>query len=108
MPPALRFLCPNAPTAAVWRGRRSSGSARCWTPRSSRAAAATACEVFFAVGTSAVVYPAAGLLHEAKENRAFTVEINPDVTDASRLVDVAIAEPAEVALDAIDAMIETA
>jgi NAD-dependent deacetylase len=73
-----------------------------------RAAAATACEVFFAVGTSAVVYPAAGLLHEAKENRAFTVEINPDVTDASRLVDVAIAEPAEVALDAIDAMIETA
>jgi NAD-dependent deacetylase len=74
----------------------------------SRAAAATACDVFFAVGTSAVVYPAAGLLHEAKQHGAFTVEINPDVTEASHVVDVAIAEPAEVALDAIDAMIESA
>jgi len=74
----------------------------------SRAAAATACDVFFAVGTSAVVYPAAGLLHEAKRDGAFTVEINPEATEASHVVDAAIAEPAEAALDAIDAMIETA
>jgi NAD-dependent deacetylase len=71
-----------------------------------RARAAAACDVFFTVGTSAVVYPAAGLLHEAKRHGAFTVEINPDATDASHLVDVAIAEPAEVALGAIDAMID--
>jgi NAD-dependent deacetylase len=98
--------CPHcgglARPAVVWFGEMLDPSIV------ARADAATACEVFFAVGTSAVVYPAAGLLHEAKENRAFTVEINPDVTDASHLVDVAIAEPAEVALDAIDAMIETA
>jgi len=73
-----------------------------------RASSATDCDVFLAVGTSAVVYPAAGLLHEAKRHGAFTVEINPEATDASHLVDVAIAEPAEVALDAIDAMIDRA
>jgi NAD-dependent deacetylase len=71
-----------------------------------RAHAATACDVFLTVGTSAVVYPAAGLLHEARRHGAFTVEINPEATEASHLVDVAIAEPAEVALAAIDAMIE--
>jgi NAD-dependent deacetylase len=73
-----------------------------------RASAATDCDVFLAVGTSAVVYPAAGLLHDAKRRGAFTVEINPEATDASQLVDVAIAEPAEVALAAIDEMIESA
>jgi NAD-dependent deacetylase len=71
-----------------------------------RASAASDCDVFFAVGTSAVVYPAAGLLHEAKRHGAFTVEINPEATEASHLVDAAIAEPAEVALDTIDAMID--
>jgi NAD-dependent deacetylase len=73
-----------------------------------RAGAATDCDVFLAVGTSAIVYPAAGLLHDARERGAFTVEINPEATDASQLVDVAIAEPAEVALAAIDEMIESA
>jgi NAD-dependent deacetylase len=64
--------------------------------------------VFLTIGTSAIVYPAAGLLHEAKRRGAFTVEINPEATDASQVVDVAIAEPAEVALAAIDEMIATA
>ena len=66
-----------------------------------RATAVTDCDVFFAVGTSAVVYPAAGLLHEAKRRGAFTVEINPEATEASSVVDLAIAEPAELALEAI-------
>ena len=34
---------------------------------------ATACDVFLTVGTSAVVYPAAGLVHQAKHHGAFTV-----------------------------------
>jgi NAD-dependent deacetylase len=68
-----------------------------------RAASAVAhCDVFIAAGTSAVVYPAAGLLHDARRSGAFTVEINPDATDASDVVDVVIREPAELALDAID------
>jgi len=38
------------------------------------------CQVFFSVGTSAMVYPAAGLSQEAFEARAVVVEINPQPT----------------------------
>lgn len=62
---------------------------------------ACACDVFLTIGTSSVVYPAAGLVHQAKQRGAFTVEINPDATDASRVVDVSIRERAEVVLDAL-------
>jgi NAD-dependent deacetylase len=67
-----------------------------------RATAATACDVFMAVGTSASVYPAAGLLPEAQQRGACTVEINPDVTDASHTVDFALSGAAERVLDALD------
>lgn len=59
------------------------------------------CDVFLSVGTSSVVYPAAGLIAAAKAHGAFTIEVNPDVTGAA--VDVAIASPAEVVLPALDA-----
>jgi NAD-dependent deacetylase len=42
--------------------------------------AARGCEVFLSVGTSSLVYPAAGLPHEALESGAILVEINPSVT----------------------------
>ena len=42
------------------------------------------------IGTSSIVYPAAGLVHEAKGRGAFTVEINTEATPASDLVDVSI------------------
>jgi NAD-dependent deacetylase len=70
-----------------------------------RAVAAADCDVFFAIGTSAVVYPAAGLTHEARRRGAFTVEINPAATDASGGVDLALAQPAADALDAIDRLL---
>lgn len=60
-----------------------------------RAAEAAACDVFFTVGTSALVYPAAGLLHQAKRHGAFTVEINVDATEATSVVDVALHGKAE-------------
>jgi NAD-dependent deacetylase len=66
-----------------------------------RCAAAISCDLFLSVGTSAIVYPAAGLLHEARARGAFTVEVNPNATDASELVDLAIAMPAEEALGAV-------
>ena len=50
--------------------------------------AARICDVFFIVGTSAVVYPAASLVHVAKSNRAFLVEVNIEETEISSLVDV--------------------
>jgi NAD-dependent deacetylase len=59
------------------------------------------CNLFLAVGTSAIVYPAAGLLHEARRRGAFTVEINPDATEASAVVDLAISARAEDVLGAI-------
>jgi NAD-dependent deacetylase len=71
-----------------------------------RASAATACDVFVAIGTSAVVYPAAGLVHDARQRGAFTVEINPTATEASDLVDLAMAQPADAALDALDVQVD--
>ncbi len=59
---------------------------------------ATACDVFVTVGTSAIVYPAAGLLHEARKHGAFTAEVNLEATPASANVDVAIQGGAEVVL----------
>jgi NAD-dependent deacetylase len=67
------------------------------------AVAATECDVFMTIGTSSVVYPAAGLVHHAKRHRAFTVEINPDATGATEIVDLAIRDSAEQALGLIDA-----
>jgi NAD-dependent deacetylase len=59
------------------------------------AAAACNCDVFLTVGTSALVYPAAGLVHEARDRGAFTAEINLEATPASRAVDLAIRGPAD-------------
>ena len=64
---------------------------------------ATECDVFLAVGTSALVYPAAGLTYSAKRNGAFTVEINPEATPASGLVDLALKGPSEIVLQKTEA-----
>jgi len=53
------------------------------------------CDVFLTVGTSAIVYPAAGLVHDAKRRGAFTAELNLEPTPASGVVDVAIHGPAD-------------
>jgi NAD-dependent deacetylase len=52
--------------------------------------AACNCDVFFSVGTSAEVYPAANLPLLAKDNGAFVVEVNPNITPISRYVDARI------------------
>ena len=62
---------------------------------------ATACDLFLSVGTSSVVYPAAGLIAAAKARGAFTIEVNPEATGAR--VDLAIAAPAETVLPRISA-----
>lgn len=46
-------------------------------------AAATDCDVFLSIGTSSVVWPAAGLAEAARGNGATVIEINPDVTPQS-------------------------
>lgn len=60
-----------------------------------RTAAQTAatCDVFFSIGTSAIVYPAAGFVEEASANGAITVEINKDPTPLSNRVDFSLRGP---------------
>jgi NAD-dependent deacetylase len=70
-----------------------------------RSLEAAQCDLFLTVGTSAVVYPAAGLIFEAKAQGAFTVEINPEPTPASGSVDLAIQGPAEFVLPKVDALL---
>ena len=41
------------------------------------------CELFVAVGTSAMVWPAAGLIHRARESGARLIELNVDDTELS-------------------------
>jgi len=49
--------------------------------------AAGACDLFISVGTSAVVYPAAGFIDLAASRGAKTIEVNRDPTPISRRVD---------------------
>jgi NAD-dependent deacetylase len=54
------------------------------------ATCAASADVCFVVGTSALVYPAAGLPEIARHAGAFLVEINPERTPLSDLCDVSI------------------
>jgi NAD-dependent deacetylase len=49
--------------------------------------AAASAQVFLVIGTSAVVYPAAGLIPYAKQSGARVIEINTEPTPATALVD---------------------
>jgi NAD-dependent deacetylase len=55
--------------------------------------AARACDCFLVVGTSAVVYPAAGLILIAKQHGAWVIEVNVARTDASSVADVGLYGP---------------
>lgn len=59
--------------------------------------AAASCDVFMSVGTSSLVYPAAGLSQLAKQNGAYLIEVNPDPTP-NTIVDLTLAEKAGVIL----------
>ena len=48
---------------------------------------AETCEVFFVIGTSALVYPAASLPVFAKQNGAYLVEVNPEPTSLTEVCD---------------------
>lgn len=50
-------------------------------------AAVERCDLFFTVGTSSIVYPAAGFVELAVQHGATTVEVNRDTTPATSIVD---------------------
>ncbi|MDH5541452.1 MAG: NAD-dependent deacylase [Nitrospinota bacterium] len=52
--------------------------------------AARDCEVFIVAGTSSLVQPAASLAGIAKESGAYVIEINPEATPVSGMVDASI------------------
>lgn len=99
LPPRCPHCGAIARPAVVWFGE----SLRTENVRA--AIEATACDLFLTVGTSAVVYPAAGLVHEAHGRGAFTAEVNLEPTPASAEVDLAIQGPAEQVLPAVDALL---
>ncbi len=73
-----------------------------------RSDAALDCDMFFTIGTSSLVYPAAALVHEAKRRGAFTVEMNIEQTPASDLLDAAFQGAAEEILDQLESAIRNA
>jgi len=73
-----------------------------------RASQAASCDVFLTVGTSAIVYPAAGFARIAQARGAFIAEINLEETPASALADVSILGAAEDVLPAVDQLLAPA
>ncbi|MFK8015346.1 MAG: NAD-dependent deacetylase [Gammaproteobacteria bacterium] len=64
------------------------------------------CDIFVSVGTSSLVYPAAGFAEAALRRGARFIEINPEETPLSSLADHRLAEPAQIALPAlVDALL---
>jgi NAD-dependent deacetylase len=61
-------------------------------------AAAADCDLFFSIGTSSLVWPAAGLAEPARASGARIVEINPDSTPLSNTSDFCLAENAGIVL----------
>jgi NAD-dependent deacetylase len=63
---------------------------------------ASECDVCFVVGTSAIVYPAAGLPEYARRAGAFLVEVNPEPTPLSETCDELIQGKAGEVLPLLD------
>jgi len=61
-------------------------------------AAAADCDVFLSIGTSSLVFPAAGLAEIAKQSGAIVIEVNPNPTGMSAGFDCAIAGNAGIVL----------
>jgi NAD-dependent protein deacetylase/lipoamidase len=64
-------------------------------------AAAEDCDVFLSVGTSSLVYPAAGLAEAALRRGATVIEVNPNPTDLSPSAAVLLRGPAGRLLPAV-------
>jgi NAD-dependent deacetylase len=67
---------------------------------------AARCELLVTAGTSATVYPAAGLIEIARRAGAVVVEVNPEPSALSALADLCILQPAGRALPALLAALE--
>lgn len=64
-------------------------------------AAVQQCDLMLVVGTSGVVYPAAGLVLSAHQRGARVVMVNPEPTELDRVADACLREPAAVCLPSL-------
>ena len=64
-------------------------------------AASQSCDLFFSIGTSTLVHPAASLPFEALQHGATVVEINPDPTPLTARATFALRGPSGVILPEI-------
>ena len=62
-------------------------------PMLQAAAAAAECDVFLSIGTSSLVYPAAGLAEAALQSGATVIEVNPSATELTPYSHVVLAGP---------------
>jgi NAD-dependent deacetylase len=67
-------------------------------PMIEAAEAAEACDVFLSIGTSSLVYPAAGLAESALRRGATVIEVNPGRTELSPLAHMALRGPSGILL----------
>jgi NAD-dependent protein deacetylase/lipoamidase len=84
--PPLCFVCggPSRPDVVLFGETLPEGVFERAEQSASRA------DLFFVIGTSAVVYPAAGLPIVAKQSGARIIEINPEQTDISMFADITV------------------
>jgi len=101
-PPRCPFCGSLVRPGVVWFGEAIPESAL-----ATAVASAGDCDVFLSVGTSSLVYPAAGLAHLAREAGAVTVEINPDPTEFASVATYVLAAPAGRALPALLASVQS-
>lgn len=99
-PPRCQYCGGMIRPAVVWFGEMLPEDAL-----EAASEAASECEVIFSIGTSAEVYPAAGLPMTAKHNGALFIEVNPNDTALTRYADVKIAAPSGEALPALFAAV---
>jgi NAD-dependent deacetylase len=69
-------------------------------------AAAETCEVLVVVGTSAIVYPAAGLVAVAAGGGATVIEVNPEASAQAHLATVTLRAPAGEVLPLVEAWLK--
>ncbi len=84
LPPHCECGAPARP-GVIWFGETL--PADVW---SAAQQATSSCDVFLVIGTSAVVYPAAGLVSLARTAGAKIIEINLESTPVSRLIDTVL------------------
>jgi len=92
-PPRCEFCGARIRPGVVWFGE----SLPAGTFESARESAAQ-CDVFFCVGTSSLVQPAASLTDLAIDAGATTIQVNPNSTDIDNLVTFSLRGPAGTVL----------